>query len=126
MCWCIAITLCKLANVNTWLFKFFTWCCYRIRRFLNNAETMFFNCVNTHSFGIQGEVVHLKSCLCDMLLMPLVRLEKRRRTTSCTACKCQSGWKTGQLKNDTGVGKVKGKSPFLKLSYNEERLFKKM
>lgn len=54
-------------------------------------------------------MVHLKSCLGDMLLMPLIRLEKRRRTTSSTACKCQSGWKTGQLENNVGVGKVKGK-----------------
>lgn len=73
----------------------------------------FFNCVNSHWFGIQGEVVHLKSCLCDMLLMPLIRLEKRRRTTSSTACKRQSGWKTGQLENNIGVGKVKGKKSFL-------------
>ena len=53
-------------------------------------------------------MVHLKSCLCDMLLMSLIRLEKRRRTASSTACKCQSGWKTGQLENSIGVGKVKG------------------
>lgn len=71
--------------------------------FLNSAETKFFNCVNSHWFGIQGEVVHLKSCLCDMLLMPLIRLEKRRRRTSSTACKCQSGWKTGQLEKKISV-----------------------
>lgn len=78
---------------------------YRIRRFLNSAETKFFNCLNSHWFGIQGEVVHLKSCLCDMLLMPLIRLEKWRRTTSSTACKCQSGWKMGQLEYHIGVRK---------------------
>lgn len=70
-----------------------------------------FNDVNSHWFGIQGEVVHLKSCLCDILLMPLIRLEKQRRTTSSTACKCQSGWKTGRLENNIGVGKVKGEFP---------------
>lgn len=41
--------------------------------------------------------------------MPLIRLEKWRRTTSSTACKCQSGWKTVRLENNIGVGKVKGK-----------------
>lgn len=70
-------------------------------------------------------MVHLKSCLSDMLLMPLIRLEKRRRRTSSTACKCQSGWKTGQLENSIGVGKVKGKKKsFLEaeLSYKEKML----
>lgn len=71
-------------------------------------------------------MVHLKSCLSDMLLMPLIRLEKWRRTTSSTACKCQSGWEAVQLENNIGVGKVKGeKIPSGNCSPTRKNCFKK-
>lgn len=122
----VAVTSCKLANGNTWPFKFFMRRCYRIRGSLNSAETKLSNGVNSHCFGIRGEPLHLKSCLCDVLLMPLIRLEKRRRRTTSTGCKCQSGWKAGQLENNPDVGEVEGKNPFSKLSSYEKTVFKQM